>query len=88
MLPSEKARNSSGNPMACPSPSALAGPAISFGAGAAVRYGFNYSRTRLGLAESEGWDIVEGIGAAVGVGLGFASVEVLERTQCDDCKKP
>ena len=76
------------DPMACPSPSALAGPAISFGAGAAVRYGFNYSRTRLGLAESEGWDIVEGIGAAVGVGLGFASVEVLERTQCDDCKKP
>ena len=73
------------DPLACPSPSALAGPAYSFSAGLAARYGFIYSRTRLGLAESEGWDVVEGLGAAVGVGTGISSVEVLERTPCDDC---
>lgn len=75
------------DPLPCPSPSALAGPAYSFSAGLAARYGFSYSRTRLGLAESEGWDTVEGLGAAVGVGFGTSSVEVLERTPCDDCKK-
>jgi hypothetical protein len=74
------------DPMACPSPSVLAGPSYSFSAGAAVRWGASYSRTRVGLAESSGWDVIQGLGAAVGVAAGNSSVEVLERTPCD-CQK-
>ncbi len=75
------------DPFVCPSPSALAGPANSYSAGVAVKWGLSYSRTRIGIAENVGWDVIQGLGATVGVGVGMSSVEVLERTPCDDCPK-
>jgi RHS repeat-associated protein len=76
------------DPMKCASPDALAGPANTYSFGLAARYGSSYSRTRIGLAESAGWDTVEGLGASVGVAAGISSVEVVEVTRCDDCPKP
>ena len=71
----------------CPDANVFMGPAYSYSAAAAAKWGFGYSRTRIGGAESAGWDVIQGLGAGVGVATGFPEVEVLSVRKCDDCNK-
>jgi RHS repeat-associated protein len=71
----------------CPDANVFRGPAYSYSAAAAATWGFGYSRTRIGGAESAGWDVIQGLGASVGVSTGFSEVEVLSVKKCDDCTK-
>jgi RHS repeat-associated protein len=75
------------DPFDCPNPLSFEGLSLSYSAGVAVGWGFGYSRTRIGMAESVGWSVIRGLGASVGVASGFARVEVLDVTLCDECSK-
>jgi hypothetical protein len=75
------------DPLPCPSSQALDGQAIATSVAIAGRYGVSYSRTRIGMAESSGFDVIEGLGATAGVAIGQSSVEVVSVNKCDNCGK-
>lgn len=72
----------------CPYTTSLAGDAFSASASGAFRWGLTYGYTKIGHAVSEpSLEIIQGIGASAGAAWGDASVEVLEKKECDVCRR-